>query len=134
MLALVVDGRIVSVTDTLPPLARDTTTGDWVVPAEGQWTPEDLARVGLQPVVDTPRPTSTDTTTYTRSFVLVDGVPTVTWAPRPWLPGERPTPPVDLVSARASIASATTIATLRAASLKLVDQLATAQLPSKEMP
>ena len=83
MLALVVDGRIVSIAEAAPPpLARDTTTGDWVVPTEGQWTPDDLARVGLQPVVETPCPTSTDTTTYTRSFVLVGGVPTVTWTPR----------------------------------------------------
>lgn len=94
MLALVVDGRIVSIADALPPLARDTTTGDWVVPTEGQWTPDDLARVGLHPVVETPCPTSTDTTTYTRSVVLLAGVPTVTWAPRPWLPGERPRRPL----------------------------------------
>ena len=48
-----------------------------------------LAARGWLPVVDTPRPDDTDTTTHDYSVQLVAGVPTVTWTPRPWTINER---------------------------------------------
>jgi hypothetical protein len=47
-------------------------------------TDEQLAAIGILPVVDTPRPADTATHTTERSVELVAGVPTVVWTSRPW--------------------------------------------------
>ena len=46
--------------------------------------------LGWLPVVETPRPDdTTTTTTHDRAVELVDGVPTVTWTARPWTATEQ---------------------------------------------
>ena len=50
--------------------------------------PAILAARGWLPVVETPRPADTDTTTHDYSVELVAGLPVVTWTPRPWTPEE----------------------------------------------
>ena len=50
--------------------------------------PATRAARGWVEVVETPRPADTDTATWDGGAELVDGVPTRTWSPRAWLPGE----------------------------------------------
>lgn len=47
-----------------------------------------LAYLGWQPVIDTPRPADTDTSTYDRSIAMVRRALTVVWTERPWTPDE----------------------------------------------
>jgi hypothetical protein len=48
------------------------------------WEAEILAPHGWLPIVTTPRPPDTDTTTHDYSVELVAGEPTEVWTPRPW--------------------------------------------------
>ena len=48
------------------------------------WEAEILAPHGWQPIVTTPRPPDTETTTHDYSLALVDGVPVEVWTARPW--------------------------------------------------
>lgn len=53
--------------------------------------PDDLTLLeacGWLPVTDTPAPADTDAVIHDRAVVLVAGVPTVTWTPRPRTPSE----------------------------------------------
>jgi hypothetical protein len=74
--AIVVDDTIVSV--GLRPKAYRNHTGLQYA------TDEQLAALGILPVVDVERPADTATHTTERSIELVAGVPTVVWTPRPW--------------------------------------------------
>ena len=47
------------------------------------------ASLGWLPVVETPHPDNTATTTHDHAVELVDGVPTVTWTARPWTATEQ---------------------------------------------
>ena len=95
--ALVINDAIQSV-GPLPRAARRLSDGAWVTPPAGEWTPEQAADAGYFPVTETPRPDDTITTTHVESVVLVGGVPTQTWTPRPWT--------ADEVAAREAQASA----------------------------
>jgi hypothetical protein len=48
------------------------------------WETETLAPHGWAPIVTTPRPPDTDTTTHDYSLDVVDGDPVEVWTPRPW--------------------------------------------------
>lgn len=61
---------------------RKTSDGFLLTPPEGGWTEELAALCGFVPVVDTPRPDDTATTTHDRSVELVNGTPTVLWTQR----------------------------------------------------
>jgi hypothetical protein len=80
MYAIVVDGAIVGV-GSRPKAWRNHTGLQYA-------TDEQLAAIGILPVVDVERPADTDTHTTTRSVELVAGVPTVVWTPRPWAADE----------------------------------------------
>jgi hypothetical protein len=79
--ALVIDG-------TIEAIGRLPKGGD----ADGQWieplTVDNAHLAGWFPVVDTPRPADTDTTTHDRSVQLANGTPTTVWTPRPWSANE----------------------------------------------
>jgi hypothetical protein len=64
-------------------------------------TDEQLAALGILPVVEVERPADTDTHTIERSIELVVGVPTVVWTQRAWT--------VDELAARTAAANETTI-------------------------
>jgi hypothetical protein len=66
-------------------------------------TDEQLADLGILPVVDVPRPADTDTHTFERSIELVAGVPTVAWTQRAWT--------VDELTARTAATNERTIRT-----------------------
>jgi hypothetical protein len=51
-------------------------------------TDEQLAALGILPVVNTEQPANTATHTTERSVDLVAGVPTVVWTSRPWTADE----------------------------------------------
>jgi hypothetical protein len=51
-------------------------------------TDEQLAAIGILPVVEVERPADTATHTAERSVELVAGVPTVVWTSRAWTPEE----------------------------------------------
>lgn len=59
---------------------------DWDL--RGMSDPE-LAALGWLPVVETPRPPDTDTTTFDLTYGLVSGQPTEVWTARPWTPPEQ---------------------------------------------
>jgi hypothetical protein len=80
MYAIVVDNAIVSVTGR--PRAWRNHTGLQYA------TDEQLAAIGILPVVDTPQPADTATHTFDRSVQLVAGVPTVVWTQRAWTADE----------------------------------------------
>ena len=126
MLALVIDGAVTVTTDTPPVLARRLDSGAWETPGTDGWTDEALASCGWLPVAVPTRPDDTDTHTTECVLSVVDGTPVASWAVRPWTPVEiaARAPVVDLAAVRASMAAATTILGLRAASLKLVDSFA----------
>ena len=86
MYAFVTDDTIQSL-GRLPASARRLDTGDWVM---GLATApvELVAATGWLPVIDTPRPDDTATTTHDRSVELVAGVPTVVWTQRDKTPEE----------------------------------------------
>jgi hypothetical protein len=48
------------------------------------WEAETLAPHGWAPIVTTPRPPDTDTTTHDYTLAVVDGEPVEVWTPRPW--------------------------------------------------
>jgi len=52
------------------------------------WEAEVIGPHGWQPIVTTPRPADTETTTHDYSLNLVAGAPTEVWTPRPWTPDE----------------------------------------------
>ena len=54
------------------------------------WEAEIIGPHGWQPIVTTPRPPDTATTTHDYSVELVAGVPTETWTARPWTPESWP--------------------------------------------
>jgi hypothetical protein len=85
--ALVVEDAIISV-GGLPTAARRLDTGEWVNPNNGEWTEAEAAACGYLPVVTTPRPPDTDTTTHDYAVVLISGVPTEQWTARPKTPDE----------------------------------------------
>ena len=62
MYALIQSGAITA-TGQAPRGARRLDTGQWVTPPADGWTPELLAACGWLPVVETPRPADTKTTT-----------------------------------------------------------------------
>jgi hypothetical protein len=64
-------------------------------------TDEQLAALGILPVVETPRPADTATHTTARSIELVAGVPTVAWTQRAWT--------VDELAARTAAANDSTM-------------------------
>ena len=59
-----------------------TDTGQWVSPPNRAWTDDLAALCGFAPIIDTPQPADTDTTTHDRRITVIDGTPTVTWTPR----------------------------------------------------
>lgn len=82
--ALIQSGTITA-TGQLPRGARRLDTGAWVTPPADGWTDALLAACGWLPVVETPRPADTATTTSDPAPVaLVAGVPTQQWTVRPW--------------------------------------------------
>lgn len=87
MFALVVDGDVVAVADTLPNAARVAGSRAWVRDLVHAST-EVRASCGWHTVTATPRPPSTAATTHDRTVELVDGVPTVVWVERQWTSGE----------------------------------------------
>ena len=52
------------------------------------WEGEVIGPHGWQPIVTTPRPADTPTTTHDYGLELVAGVPTEVWTARPWTPEE----------------------------------------------
>jgi hypothetical protein len=80
MYAIVVDDVIVR-TGSRPKSYRNHTGLQYA-------TDEQLAAIGILPVVDTERPADTETHAVERSVELVAGVPTVVWTPRPWTADE----------------------------------------------
>lgn len=72
----------------LPRGAQRLDTGQWVTPPGGVWTDAQAAACGWLPVVDSPRPADTATTTSDRTIAVVAGKPTVTWTARDKTPGE----------------------------------------------
>lgn len=52
------------------------------------WEFDILAPHGWAPIVTTPRPPDTDTTTHDYSLDVVDGAPVEVWTPRPWTAAE----------------------------------------------
>lgn len=89
MYALVIDTTIDAI-GLLPAAARRLDTGEWVMPPGGLTSAAlDLQHAcGWYEIVDTPRPDDSDTQTYDRDIVLVDGTPTVTWTARDWTQDE----------------------------------------------
>lgn len=53
-----------------------------------QWESEIIGPHGWQPIVTTPRPPDTATTTHDYSVQLVDGLPTEVWTERSWTQAE----------------------------------------------
>jgi hypothetical protein len=91
--AFVVDDTIVKV-DNRPKAWRNHTGLQYA-------TDEQLAALGILPVVDVDQPADTDTHTFERSIELVAGVPTVVWTQRAWT--------ADELAARTAAANETTI-------------------------
>ena len=58
---------------------------DWDVANMSQ---SDLAAIGWLPVVETPKPPATDTTTHDLTYQVVSGQPTQVWLERPKTPEE----------------------------------------------
>jgi len=93
--ARVLDDTVVS-TDPPPDLLDpDDVTADgrwWDLRQHDQdlatWEAEVIGPHGWAPIVETPRPPDTDTTTHDYSVELVDGVVTEVWTARPWTPDE----------------------------------------------
>lgn len=77
--ALVTDNTIRSI-GPLPKVAQRLVDGTWRKLVDDT---TEQQRCGYFEVVDTPRPDDTATTTHVYSVELVDGTPTVVWAPRP---------------------------------------------------
>ena len=77
-----VAGSTVDTVSALPRLYFDGIEWhDWRGP--GPWRTEP-ADAGWFPIMLSPRPDDTDTTTHDEKVVLVDGVPVQTWTARPW--------------------------------------------------
>jgi hypothetical protein len=74
--AIVEDGAIVR-TGSLPKAWRNHTGLQYA-------TDEQLAAIGILPVVEVAQPADTATHTFERSIELVAGVPTVVWTARAW--------------------------------------------------
>jgi hypothetical protein len=91
--AIVVDDTILSVGNR-PKAWRNHTGLQYA-------TDEQLAALGILPVVEVERPADTDTHTFERSIELVAGVPTVVWTQRAWTGDE--------LAARAAFTNETTI-------------------------
>ena len=81
--ALVEDDTLV----TYGPLPTTWYDGERYWDLRGKTDPE-LATLGWLPVVETPRPPDTETDTTDYLVVLVDGLPTEVWEPRPKTPAE----------------------------------------------
>ena len=58
--------------------------GEWLDFTDPTVLSEWEKRHGWTPVVETPRPEDAETVKHDEAVVLVDGVPTQTWTPRPW--------------------------------------------------
>ena len=77
-----VAGSTVDTMSALPRLYLDGTVWhDWRGPGPWRTEPGD---VGWFPIMLSPRPADTDTTTHDESVALVNGLPVQTWTPRPW--------------------------------------------------
>jgi hypothetical protein len=76
-------------------------------------TDEQLAALGILPVVDVERPADTDTHTFERSIELVAGVPTVVWTQRAWT--------ADELAARTRQANAETLSDLEVLAQKIAE-------------
>jgi hypothetical protein len=93
--ARVLDDAIAS-TDPPPDILRadDPTAGgrEWDLRRhdidEATWEADIIGPHGWAPVVTTPRPPDTDTTTHDYTVDVVDGDPVEVWTPRPWTPDE----------------------------------------------
>ena len=73
-----------------------------------------LAACGWHPVIDTPRPDDTDTTTHDRSVAEIDGTWIVVWTKRYLTADEMAPPPPDpLDTLIDDLAKATTLAQVR---------------------
>lgn len=73
-----------------------------------------LAACGWHPVIDTPRPDDTDTTTHDRSVAEIDGTWIVVWTKRDLTADEMAPPPPDpLDTLIDDMAKATTLAQVR---------------------
>jgi len=96
--ALIQDNQIVQV-GSVPQVYNDGTR-DW--DTRGMSDAE-LAAIGWLPVITTPRPADTDTTTHDHSVELVAGKPTEVWTARPKTQLE-----IDQATAQANQATITT--------------------------
>jgi hypothetical protein len=76
-------------------------------------TDEQLAVLGILPVVDTPRPADTATHTTERSVELVAGIPTVVWTSVAWTAAE--------LAQRARSANAAALTDLQALQAKIAE-------------
>lgn len=112
--ALIIDEERVA-TGNLPTAARNLTTGQWVTPPGGVWTPEAAAACGWYEVTETPRPEPVEGGVWESSVVLVDGTPTRVWEWRAWT--------VEELAAQAdAVAQVDKIAAIEAAVLATVDR------------
>ena len=78
----------VRVMGPMPDSAQDAETGEWITPPDGVWTEELIAQTAYLPVVETPRPPDTETTTYDYSLVVTEDEIVETWTERPKTEGE----------------------------------------------
>lgn len=69
-------------------LEQKVSDGAWLSAPDGVWTAELAALCGFIPIVETPKPADTQTTTTDRTVQLVDGTPTVVWVERAWSQSE----------------------------------------------
>jgi hypothetical protein len=93
--ARVIDDVIVSISPPPDLLEPDDITAEgrwWDLRQhdmdEAAWEADIIGPHGWAPIVMTPRPPDTDTTTFDYSIILVGGIPTEVWTPRPWTPEE----------------------------------------------
>jgi hypothetical protein len=105
MYAIVVDDTILKV-GSRPKAYRNHTGLQYA-------TDEQLAAIGILPVVDVERPADTDTHTFERSVELVAGVPTEVWTPRAWT--------VDELAARTRAANAAALTDLQVLQAKIAE-------------
>ena len=83
MYALIINGEVTA-TGNPPTAARDLTTGQWVTPPGGVWTPEAAAACGWHEVTETPRPEPVEGGVHESAVELVDGLPVRVWTWRAW--------------------------------------------------
>lgn len=82
MFALVEAATIIAVTGRLPTAARDQTTGEWVCPPDGVWTPAQHEACGWYVVAVVTPPVVNPGEVAERTVVLNGGRPTELWTVR----------------------------------------------------